>query len=84
MPLPDRDWHEHGQGLDHAGYADSVGYGEFKSLTRDRRTLGGTPQTEFRRCMADLGNIPANPANLLCDAQACDENWPDEVQEGQK
>ena len=63
MPLPDRVWHEHGQDLDHAGYADSVGYGEFKSLTRDRRTLGGTRQTEFRRSMAELGNILANPAN---------------------
>ena len=42
-------------------------YNLFKSLTRDRRTLGGTRQTEFRRSMAELGNIlanPANPANL--------------------
>ena len=85
MPLPDRDWHEHGQGLDHAGYADSVGYGEFKSLTRDRRTPGGTPQTEFRRSMAVLGNLPAIPANLLCDKHGQDEakHGQDGAQDGQ-
>ena len=30
---------------------------------RDRRTPGGTPQTEFRRLAVYPGNIPANPAN---------------------
>ena len=33
--------------------------------------------------MADLGNILANPTNLLCDEQACGENGPDEIEGGQ-
>ena len=33
--------------------------------------------------MADLGNIPANPTNLLCHAKACAPGGQDEIEEGQ-
>ena len=42
MPLPDRVWQEHGQDLDHAGYADFVGCGEFKSLREIAVPQGAT------------------------------------------
>ena len=52
---------------------------------RDRRTLGGTLQTEFRSSMADLGKLPAIPANLLCDEHGQDEakHGQDGAQDGQ-
>ena len=37
VPLPTGSGIEFGQGLDHAGYADFVGYGEFNRLAHSAR-----------------------------------------------